>query len=154
MKVTILDDWFDTLRGLPCFVKLDHHDVTVWSDHVQNTDKLAARLAQTECLVLFRERTQITAALLDRFTPVQRRGTSGWIAGQKRNGWSWSGRWQLRLAMMQCREGPWDARRDQHGNGARCARTTWVEHGDNRRTEHPARGTVRVALQRRGPCQL
>tara|TARA_B100000676_G_C17891843_1_gene739628 strand:- start:429 stop:530 length:102 start_codon:yes stop_codon:yes gene_type:complete len=29
MKVTILDDYFDTLRTLDCFRKLDGHDVTV-----------------------------------------------------------------------------------------------------------------------------
>ena len=27
MKVSIIDDWFDTLRELPCFEKLDGHDV-------------------------------------------------------------------------------------------------------------------------------
>ena len=45
MKVTILDDYFDTLRTLDCFRKLDGHDVTVWNDHLQETDALAARLA-------------------------------------------------------------------------------------------------------------
>ena len=66
MKVTILDDYFDTLRTLPCFAKLDSHDITVWNDHVQDTDALAERLKDTETLVLFRERTQITGDLLDR----------------------------------------------------------------------------------------
>jgi hypothetical protein len=33
MKVAILDDYFDTLRGLDCFGKLAGHDVTVWNDH-------------------------------------------------------------------------------------------------------------------------
>ena len=28
MNITILDDYFDTLRGLPCFRKLDGHAVT------------------------------------------------------------------------------------------------------------------------------
>lgn len=66
MKVHILDDWFDTLRGLPCFAKLDGHDVTVWTDHVEDIDTLAERLAEAEALVLFRERTKITRALLER----------------------------------------------------------------------------------------
>eukprot|EP00581_Thalassiosira_minuscula_P022945 CAMPEP_0184435254 /NCGR_PEP_ID=MMETSP0738-20130409/481829_1 /TAXON_ID=385413 /ORGANISM="Thalassiosira miniscula, Strain CCMP1093" /LENGTH=60 /DNA_ID=CAMNT_0026801575 /DNA_START=125 /DNA_END=303 /DNA_ORIENTATION=+ len=60
MKVHILDDWFDTLRGLPCFAKLDGHDVTVCTDHVEDADALAARLQDAEVLVLFRERTKIT----------------------------------------------------------------------------------------------
>jgi D-3-phosphoglycerate dehydrogenase / 2-oxoglutarate reductase len=66
VKVSILDDYFDTLRTLDCFAKLDGHDVTVWTDHVQDVDVLAERLADTEALVLIRERTKITAELLDR----------------------------------------------------------------------------------------
>ncbi len=66
MKIAILDDSFDTLRGLACFAKLKEHDVTVWTDHTQDTDQLAERLQDAECLVLFRERTKITADLLKR----------------------------------------------------------------------------------------
>ncbi|MEO1779499.1 MAG: D-2-hydroxyacid dehydrogenase family protein [Pseudomonadota bacterium] len=66
MKVHILDDWFDTLRGLPCFDILAGHDVTVWTDYEPDPAALARRVADAECLVLFRERTRITADLLDR----------------------------------------------------------------------------------------
>jgi D-3-phosphoglycerate dehydrogenase len=65
MKITILDDYFDTLRTLPCFRKLDAHQVEVWNDHVQDIDALAERLKDTEALVLIRERTHIQAPLLD-----------------------------------------------------------------------------------------
>ena len=66
MKVHILDDWFDTLRGLPCFAKLSDHDVTVWTDHEPNPSTLAGRVQEAEALVLFRERTAIGAPLLER----------------------------------------------------------------------------------------
>src|SRR5262244_3835238 len=66
MKISILDDYFDTVRTLACFRKLAGHEVTVWNDHVQDTDALAARLKDTECLVLIRERTRIQADLLER----------------------------------------------------------------------------------------
>lgn len=66
MKITILDDYFDTLRTLTCFAKLAGHEVTIWNDHEQDVDRLAERLADTEVLVLFRERTQIRAPLLER----------------------------------------------------------------------------------------
>src|SRR5215813_9534137 len=66
MKISILDDYFDTVRTLACFQKLKGHEVTVWNDHVQETDALAARLKDTECLVLIRERTRIQADLLER----------------------------------------------------------------------------------------
>jgi D-3-phosphoglycerate dehydrogenase len=71
LKVTILDDYFDTLRGLPCFRLLNGHDVTVWTDHVQETDALAARLRDTEALVLIRERTHITAPLIERLPKLK-----------------------------------------------------------------------------------
>lgn len=66
MKVSILDDYHDTLRTLRCFSKLAGHDVTIWNDHVQDVDALAARLRDTEVLVLIRERTKVRAPLLER----------------------------------------------------------------------------------------
>ena len=66
MKISILDDYFDTLRTLDCFRKLDGHDVTVWNDHVDDVSTLASRLADTEALVLIRERTAIRAPLIER----------------------------------------------------------------------------------------
>jgi len=66
MKISILDDWFDTLRTLPCFAKLAGHEVTIWNDHVEDEDELARRLVETEALVLIRERTPIRAGLVGR----------------------------------------------------------------------------------------
>jgi D-3-phosphoglycerate dehydrogenase / 2-oxoglutarate reductase len=66
MKVAILDDWFDTLRTLPCFEKLAGHTVSVFTDHVQDTEALATRLSGFDALVLIRERTEIRAPLLER----------------------------------------------------------------------------------------
>ncbi|WP_376873612.1 D-2-hydroxyacid dehydrogenase family protein [Albirhodobacter sp. R86504] len=64
MRVHILDDWSDTLRGLASFAKLAGHETTVWTDHVEG-DALITRLRDAEALVLFRERTQITRSLLE-----------------------------------------------------------------------------------------
>src|SRR6267154_2606601 len=71
MKISILDDYHDTLRTLRCFAKLAGHDVTIWNDHVQDTDALAARLADTEALVLIRERTQIRGSLIERLPKLR-----------------------------------------------------------------------------------
>jgi len=71
VKITILDDYFDTLRTLACFRKLDGHEVTVWNDHTEDLDTLAARLRDTEVLVLIRERTQIREPLLDRLDALR-----------------------------------------------------------------------------------
>jgi D-3-phosphoglycerate dehydrogenase len=66
MRISILDDYHDTVRTLRCFDKLKGHDITIWNDHVQDVDALAQRLRDTEVLVLIRERTKIRAALLER----------------------------------------------------------------------------------------
>jgi D-3-phosphoglycerate dehydrogenase / 2-oxoglutarate reductase len=66
LKITILDDYFDTLRTLACFRELEAHDVTIWTDHLRDVDALADRLRDTEALVLIRERTQIRAPLIER----------------------------------------------------------------------------------------
>ena len=71
MRIAILDDWHDTLRTLDCFQKLSGHDVTVFTDHVQDDDELARRLGGFEVLVLFRERTQIRAPLLERLDALR-----------------------------------------------------------------------------------
>src|SRR5436305_10465143 len=71
MNITILDDYFDTLRTLDCFRKLDGHHVTIHNDHVQDVDALAERLRDTEALVLIRERTAIRAPLLERLPKLR-----------------------------------------------------------------------------------
>ena len=71
MKISILDDYHDTLRTLACFSKLADHDVEIWNDHVQDVDALAERLKDTEALVLIRERTQIRTPLLERLPKLR-----------------------------------------------------------------------------------
>jgi D-3-phosphoglycerate dehydrogenase len=71
MRVAILDDYTDTLRTLPCFARLAGHEVTVHTDHTDDQDELAARLAGTEALVLIRERTAIRGPLLERLSSLR-----------------------------------------------------------------------------------
>jgi len=71
MNITILDDYFDTLRTLSCFRKLDGHHVTIWTDHVTDISVLADRLKDTEVLVLIRERTEVRAPLLERLDTLR-----------------------------------------------------------------------------------
>ena len=52
MRVSVLDDYFDTIRTLRCFARLASYEVTIWNDHVQDVDVLAERLRDTEVLVL------------------------------------------------------------------------------------------------------
>ncbi len=71
MKISILDDYHDTVRTLKAFSKLAGHEVKIWNDHVQEVEALAKRLKGTEALVLIRERTQIRAPLLERLPELK-----------------------------------------------------------------------------------
>jgi D-3-phosphoglycerate dehydrogenase / 2-oxoglutarate reductase len=71
MHITILDDYQDVVRGLSCFSKLAGHTVTIWNDHVTDTDVLAERLKDTEALVPIRERTPLRAPLLARLPKLR-----------------------------------------------------------------------------------
>src|SRR5918998_1733809 len=71
MKISILDDYHDTLRTLECYKKLADHEVTIWNDHVQAVNALAERLQDTEVLVLIRERTEIRRPLLQRLNKLR-----------------------------------------------------------------------------------
>ena len=66
MKIVIPDDYQDCVRRLDAFKQLEGHDVTIYHDTLTNLDALSARFQDAEALVLIRERTPITAALLAR----------------------------------------------------------------------------------------
>ena len=61
MKISILDDYHDTLRTLDCFKKLAGHEIKICNDHGQDVDVLAERVWYTEVLVLLRKRTEMRA---------------------------------------------------------------------------------------------
>ena len=71
MQITVLDDYSDTVRTLSSFGQLAGHDVEIWTDHVQDTDALAARLQSTDILVLLRERCKIRTPLLEKLPTLK-----------------------------------------------------------------------------------
>lgn len=71
MKISILDDYFDTVRTLDCYRTLAKHEVTIWNDHVDDVGQLAERLKDTEVLVLIRERTKVQSPLLERLPKLK-----------------------------------------------------------------------------------
>lgn len=66
MRIAIFDDYQDAVRGLACFSKLAGHDVAIYTDTPDDVATLAARLDGVDAVVLIRERTEISSALLDR----------------------------------------------------------------------------------------
>jgi D-3-phosphoglycerate dehydrogenase / 2-oxoglutarate reductase len=71
MKITILDDYLDVVRTLPCYAKIAGRYVTIWNDAARDLDDLVDRLRDTEALVLIRERTVISRALIERLTKLK-----------------------------------------------------------------------------------
>jgi D-3-phosphoglycerate dehydrogenase / 2-oxoglutarate reductase len=66
LRVVIPDDYQDCVRKLRCFALLAAHDVKIFTDTVTSLDALVERFKDAEVLVLIRERTKISKALLGR----------------------------------------------------------------------------------------
>ncbi|SHH43838.1 D-2-hydroxyacid dehydrogenase family protein [Pollutimonas bauzanensis] len=81
MLIVIPDDYQDCVRRLDCYAKLAEHDVKVFNDSVAGVDELAGRFAGAQALVLIRERTRITAELLDRLPDLRLISQTGKVSG-------------------------------------------------------------------------
>jgi D-3-phosphoglycerate dehydrogenase len=81
LRIAIPDDYQDCVRSLACFSRLAGHEVTVFHDTLQDVDALAARLRDFDAIVLTRERTAVSAALLDRLPRLRLISQIGKVAG-------------------------------------------------------------------------
>lgn len=66
MNIVILDDYQDAVRKLTCAHKLDPYPAKVYTNTVKGVGQLSVRLRDADIVVLIRERTAITRALLDK----------------------------------------------------------------------------------------
>jgi D-3-phosphoglycerate dehydrogenase / 2-oxoglutarate reductase len=80
MHIVIPDDYQACVTGLACFSKLKDHQVTIYNDTVKSIDDLVARFAQADAIVLIRERTQISEALLSRLPKLKLIAQTGKVA--------------------------------------------------------------------------
>ncbi len=71
LKIGIPDDYADVVRTLPAFTKMAGHTVSIWSDAAASLDGLVERFKDVEALVLLRERTPISAALVARLPQLR-----------------------------------------------------------------------------------
>ena len=71
MNLTVLDDYANIVRTLPCVNLLGEHALTVYTDCERNIDVLADRLKFTDALLLLRERTRVTAELIARLSRLK-----------------------------------------------------------------------------------
>lgn len=81
MKIAILDDYQDAVRQLDCFRLLDGHEVKVFNNSARGVGQLAVRLAPYDALVLIRERTTVSKALLDKLPNLRLISQTGKVSG-------------------------------------------------------------------------
>ena len=81
MKIAILDDYQDCVRHLDCFKLLDGHAVKVFTNSARGVGQLAIRLADFDALVLIRERTELTRALLEKLPKLKLISQTGKVSG-------------------------------------------------------------------------
>ncbi|WMW81008.1 D-2-hydroxyacid dehydrogenase family protein [Undibacterium cyanobacteriorum] len=81
MKIAILDDYQDAVRHLHCFQILRDHEVKVFNNRAVGLGQLAIRLAPFDALVLIRERTTLSRALLSKLPKLKFIAQTGRLAG-------------------------------------------------------------------------
>lgn len=81
MKIAILDDYQDAVRGLDCFRLLDGHEVKIFHHSTRGLGQLAIRLAPFDALVLIRERTAFPRALLAKLPNLKLISQTGKVSG-------------------------------------------------------------------------
>ena len=71
MHIVIPDDYQDAVRHLAAFAKLKGHQVTVYNDTVKDVASQVERFKDADAIVLIRERTSITPALLEKLPKLK-----------------------------------------------------------------------------------
>lgn len=80
MKITILDDYQHVIEKLHCFDLLKGQDVEILHETEKDPARLASLIADTEILVLTRERTEITEELLSKLPRLKLISQTGKIS--------------------------------------------------------------------------
>jgi D-3-phosphoglycerate dehydrogenase len=81
MNIAILDDYQDQVRHLDAFDLIRAHPTRIFTNSAKGVGQLAIRLAPFDALVLIRERTAITRALLERLPNLKLISQTGKVAG-------------------------------------------------------------------------
>lgn len=71
MNIVILDDYQDVVRKLDCAQAIASYPCKVYTNSAKGIGQLAIRLREAEALILIRERTPISKALLDKLPKLK-----------------------------------------------------------------------------------
>ena len=65
MKITVIDDYQDAFRKMPCFGKLAGHEIEIYNDTLTDPARLAQRLWDAGCVVLTQQRSWFRRPVLE-----------------------------------------------------------------------------------------
>jgi D-3-phosphoglycerate dehydrogenase len=71
MNIVILDDYQDVVRKLDCAAKLEAYQAKVYNNTVKGLGQLSIRLKDADVIVLNRERTHLTRALIEKLPKLK-----------------------------------------------------------------------------------
>jgi D-3-phosphoglycerate dehydrogenase len=71
MNIVILDDYQDVVRKLACAVKLEPFQAKVYTNTVKGLGQLSVRLKDADVIVLNRERTPLSRALIEKLPKLK-----------------------------------------------------------------------------------
>ncbi len=71
MNIVILDDYQDAVRKLACATKLEDFNAKVYTNTVKGLGQLSVRLKDADVIVLIRERTHMTRALIEKLPKLK-----------------------------------------------------------------------------------
>lgn len=81
MNIVILDDYQDAVRKLACSTKLEAFQAKVYTNTVKGLGQLSVRLKDAEIIVLIRERTHLTRALIEKLPKLKLIVQTGRVGG-------------------------------------------------------------------------
>jgi len=81
MNIVILDDYQDAVRKLACASKLEAYPAKVYTNTVKGIGQLSVRLRDADVIVLIRERTPISRALVEKLPRLKLISQTGRAGG-------------------------------------------------------------------------
>lgn len=82
MNIVILDDYQDAVRKLNCASKLDAYQAKVYTNTVKGIGQLSVRLKDADVIILIRERTPISRALIEKLPRLKLIAQTGKVGAQ------------------------------------------------------------------------
>ena len=71
MNIVILDDYQDAVRKMACAAKLEDFPAKVYTNTVKGLGQLSVRLKDADVIVLIRERTHLTRAIIEKLPKLK-----------------------------------------------------------------------------------